>query len=291
MRRFGFVILNYQTEEETIACVKSIEENFITEDVKIIIVDNASKDNSGKRLKEKYRNKCYIKVILNASNEGYARGNNIGYRWAKYEFCCNYIVLLNSDTLIIQNDFCAIVEREYHRSKCAVIGPMILKNGLETKDNPGRKKPFNEKKLLIFIMMNCFFLMLNYLNIDQIPVEIFEKYAAKKKDDKNENKRIEDVALHGCCLIFTPCFVKHEEGLNPETYMYMEEDLLYEKMHFQKMNMVYQPELKIEHKGAGSTEKIYGTGRKKRQFIYRNMIRSSRVLWKYKRNLDKYKKE
>ena len=48
--RFGFVILNYRTMDETMDCVKSIDEH-IREAHEIVIVDNASPDGSGEKLR------------------------------------------------------------------------------------------------------------------------------------------------------------------------------------------------------------------------------------------------
>ena len=125
------------------------------------------------------------------------------------------------------------------------------------------------------------------MHVDELLEQIFQKYVAvkKKKQKINMLKRQEDVALHGCCLIFTPTFINKEEGLDPRTYMYLEEDLLYEKMHNNGMKMAYLPELRIEHKEAGSTNKVFKNSVVKRRFIYINRIRSGRVLRKYKREI------
>ncbi len=285
MGKFGFVILHYQIEEDTIKCVESLQKNIQGIDYSIIIVDNASPNGTGKRLKERYRNYSNIYVLMSINNEGYARGNNIGYDFAKKRLKCDFIILLNNDTEIVQKNFCEIVQKEYQASNCAVIGPLILKNGRKTMDNPGRNVPFSPKALRLFIYMNYFLYALSFIYADILVERLFEKYVIIKKANNkiNLSERQEDVALHGCCLIFTPLFTNTEKGLDPRTYMYLEEDLLYEKMHNQKMKMVYLPELKIEHKEAGSTNKAFRNSTEKRRFIYMNRIRSGRVLEKYKK--------
>ena len=65
--RFGFVILNYRTMDETMDCVKSIDEH-IREAHEIVIVDNASPDGSGEKLRQVYDGRGDIKVIINADN-------------------------------------------------------------------------------------------------------------------------------------------------------------------------------------------------------------------------------
>lgn len=287
MSKFGFVILHYQTIDDTISCVNSILEYLVEEDICIVIVDNASPNKSGKMLQQKYENTANIHVLINDTNTGYARGNNVGYTYAQKELACDYIILLNNDTLMIQKEFCKIIEQEYLSSHCAAIGPLILKNGVETLDNPGRSKPFNIHLLFLFIWMNRLLLILSYLQLDIYPNKIFDIYVSvkKRKQPESVGDRWDNVALHGCCLAFTPLFVRNEEGLDPNTFMYMEEDLLYEKLQHQHMNMVYLPRLRIEHKEAGCTSQIFNNNRRKRQFVYRNTIKSAKILYQYKKDL------
>ena len=62
----------------------------------IILVDNASTDNSYKKCKEKFNN---IHLIENEKNLGYCEGNNVGIRKAKGE----YVAILNPDTKVEPN--------------------------------------------------------------------------------------------------------------------------------------------------------------------------------------------
>lgn len=49
-------------------------------------------------------------------NLGFARGNNKGYRYAKNTLGCNYIIMLNNDTIIIQHDFLSIIRKEFEEN-------------------------------------------------------------------------------------------------------------------------------------------------------------------------------
>ena len=84
MYTFSFVILHYISITDTIECIESILKNINYLKYYIIVVDNGSKNNSGNILKEKYKNNSNVKVILNENNLGFARGNNVGYKLAKY---------------------------------------------------------------------------------------------------------------------------------------------------------------------------------------------------------------
>ena len=63
-----FIVLHYMVKEETITCINNLKKVF--GDKKIIIVDNFSPNNSGKELKELYKNDSEIMVLLNNENSG-----------------------------------------------------------------------------------------------------------------------------------------------------------------------------------------------------------------------------
>ena len=273
--KYGFVILNYMTREETKGCIESIDSH-IGESHEIIVVDNASPDYSGEELRKAYENRNDVKVILNTDNLGYACGNNVGIERARADGC-DYVIVLNSDTRIMQNEFCSIVYGKYEEHHYAVMGPRIFKHGAETNDNPGRDKLMSRCKLHVFIAMNRMFLILSYMGIDSFLNSLFNAYVEARKKEGAESKDVEKVALHGCCLVFTPSFFSKFNGFDDRTYMYMEEDVLYH--HLMKSGLVsaYIPELFIEHFEEAATGKIY-SGAKKRRFKYKNYIKSSKVL-------------
>ncbi len=277
INKFAFVILNYGAVQHAINCVSSIKEHLSDSGYEIVIVDNNSPDKSGKLIRDIYKEDKCIHVILNEENLGFAQGHNVGFRFAKHELGCDCIILLNNDTAILQDDFLEIIRKEYEVSGCDVMGPAIMHEGRMTDLNPGRDKPFNRRKLSMFISINRILLLLNRLYLDWLPEKIYETYVDKKKE-KAAQTRTENVALYGCCLVLTPKFVNEREGLNPNTFMYMEEDILYEEVMKSGGRTVYLPELMIEHKEAVSTMNYLGDGHKQRGFKYIHTIGSAKVL-------------
>lgn len=91
----SIVILNYNAGDLLLDCVDSIfKTNY--EYYEVIVVDNASKDSSHKKCKEKFPK---IHLIENKENLGYCEGNNVGIRHAKGD----YTVILNPDTIVDPN--------------------------------------------------------------------------------------------------------------------------------------------------------------------------------------------
>ena len=105
---FGFVILHYCSINETINCIESIQSKIDNDNYYIVIVDNGSPNNTGKELEQQYANNRHCVVLLNKDNLGFARGNNVGFRYAKFILNCNYICMLKSDTKLISDNFCAL---------------------------------------------------------------------------------------------------------------------------------------------------------------------------------------
>ena len=89
------IIVNYNTYELTSACIESIIKNTTNISYEIIVVDNASTDGS----KDRFETDSRIKYIYSEKNGGFGYGNNRGIEIAKGD----YLFLLNSDTLLVNN--------------------------------------------------------------------------------------------------------------------------------------------------------------------------------------------
>ena len=85
-----FSVLHYQNDSDTIKCVDSILKlPQYGHDVYVVIVDNASTNNSYAHLINKYSNEKSIFILQNNINEGFAKGNNIGYRYYRNILAAN----------------------------------------------------------------------------------------------------------------------------------------------------------------------------------------------------------
>ena len=133
--RFAFVILHYQNVDETLKCIASIEQRFDIEDNLIIVVDNGSGNGTGEFLRQKYANNKYVHIILNSENLGFARGNNVGFQYAKNQGS-DFICVINSDTYLITDDFGRSIIQDYELYKFYVLGPNIIAPNEEFRSNP-----------------------------------------------------------------------------------------------------------------------------------------------------------
>lgn len=92
----SIVIVNYKTPLLLKDCVHSIVSHSQEIGYEIIIVDNHSEDESEEIIKKQFPQVIWLNTGYNA---GFARANNLGIRNASG----NYILLLNSDTVVNEN--------------------------------------------------------------------------------------------------------------------------------------------------------------------------------------------
>ena len=88
----SIVILNYNAGDLLLNCVNSVFKTTY-DNFEVMVVDNASKDGSHNKCKERFGK---IRLIENKENLGYCEGNNVGIRESKGDF----IVILNPDTIV-----------------------------------------------------------------------------------------------------------------------------------------------------------------------------------------------
>lgn len=283
--RYAFLILHYYTIEDTNKCIESIFKNCKNEDINIIIVDNASPNKTGEVLKKKYQLNDKIHVILNKKNLGFANGNNLGFEYAKTKLKPDFIIMCNNDTYLIQENFIDLVEREYEKSKFAVLGPLILLPN--NKINPIIEKLPNvkelKKQLLDFridIITNYIYINKLYKAIRRFLKKTLIKFRLKKpiKLESNSNLRREDVVLHGSFLIFSQKYINKFDGIDTRTFLYREEELLALRLKDNNLKSVYNPEIKIFHNEDGATNAINKSNRNKEIFVCKNQIKSTKIL-------------
>ena len=94
--QISIIIVNYNTKQLTLNCLRTIYEYTKDINFEIIVVDNASSDGSVEAIKASYP---LVKIIEPNKNLGFGRANNLGAKYAQGE----YLFLLNSDTLLIEN--------------------------------------------------------------------------------------------------------------------------------------------------------------------------------------------
>lgn len=115
------VVLNWCAEEDTAACLRSLAESDYPA-LSVLLVDNGSEDGSGERLHAAFPEVPYLQT---GANLGYTGGNNRGIERALEEGC-DYVLVLNNDTLVEPDAVRVLVETAQASRDVGAVGPKIL---------------------------------------------------------------------------------------------------------------------------------------------------------------------
>ncbi|RHR31914.1 glycosyltransferase [Clostridium sp. AF19-22AC] len=275
-----FVILHYLAIDETRKCVDYITENIDTESYQIIIVDNASANGSGAVLKDYYSRQAGITVILNAENLGFAKGNNVGFLYAKKRWNPRYIVLLNNDVYLLEKELLHKLDAEFKKSGFAVSGPLIMTADGRCDINPIRTTPMTKDAIIkdIQIYKRRQFLYKYHLMGMRNKILQLLKGTERKRAAKNYIQGCKNVQLHGCFLVFSEKYTERFDGLDDRTFLFREEAILYKHMLENNMVTVYQPEITVFHEEDAATDQFRKTEKQKALFELDNHIKSLNIL-------------
>lgn len=96
------IVLNFNNYQQTMECAQRLLKSGMDQ---IVVVDNASSNNSYRLLLDEFESNQQVNVILSKQNCGYATGNNIGLLFAEKHFTdwkSNVIFIVNPDSSISQ---------------------------------------------------------------------------------------------------------------------------------------------------------------------------------------------
>lgn len=115
----SIIIVNWNTIDLLRDCLTSVYECAGDVDYEIIVVDNASIDGSVEMVKKNFKD---VILIENTENRGFAAANNQGIAVAKGR----YVLLLNSDTIVLDNSIANTVRFADKNPQTAVTGCQVL---------------------------------------------------------------------------------------------------------------------------------------------------------------------
>lgn len=253
-----FVILHYLVDKMTAASIDALLQTCNRQNFDIVVVDNASNNGSGQRLAAKYQEHSNIHFIFMPENEGFARGNNAGYQFAKEKLSADFIVIMNNDVLIEDNDFIHKIEQEYKAQPFAVLGPDILCPATGEHQSPAHLSGFTEKEIIALREKIASSLKHFYLKRICWEIKLCLGLAHKPESAKENLYSSEQIncILHGACYIFSKDFINNRlYAFNPNTFLYFEEDILHYECLRDGLVMRYTPKIQVKHLEDAATKK------------------------------------
>ena len=226
----SIIIVSYNVREYIVSCIQSIykhsKSNYSYE---IIVVDNDSKDGTIESLDKNFPN---IQLIKNRYNAGFSIGVNKGFKICKGK----YILVLNPDTIFIEDTLDKFINAARNQKELCALGPALI-------DEHGVvQQSFWRNPSLVNTLLSIFHLdFLNY----------------KKNYRKNNFEDISMVeTISGAAFFLKRDIFMELNGLN-EKLFWMEDIDFSIRLNKAGYKTYYFPSTKIIHFSGKSAEKNY----------------------------------
>ena len=274
----AFVILHHRTLDVSLSCLDNLLK--AAPDSPIVVVDNGSGDGSGEELRQRFADYKNVVVIINDQNLGFAKGNNVGYKYVKDNFDVDCVVVMNNDVIITQSGFADIIANYMKDQHLDVCGPdVITPEGRH--QNPLQREPFSTFRIIKWMLMD-------WIRLIMLKLHLFErKILATYTSVSNSYQRqdidlngITDCVLHGSCVAYSSDYLSKEDfAFVPVTFLYAEEMILADYCKHKKYRSGVCPTATVTHLG-GKTIMNGALPREKQIFKTRQVVRSLSKLLK-----------
>lgn len=237
MFKLAVIVLNYNTLDITSSCLASLfaasPEKYNSQ---IVVVDNASHDDSAKTLKKRYPK---IDLIVNKDNFGFAAGNNVGAK--KYYKKAERVMFLNSDTLV-GKDFFKTLTTDGKLLNFALFSPKLKNKDNSLQPNSGNlPTPVNVLWWLTGLddLLGKFIVPPSYQN--------------RRKDYYQGTKKVGWVS--GTALVVNSKVFKEIGFLDENLFMYGEDVEFCFRAHKQGIGVNWTDKLSVVHLGGASLDR------------------------------------
>jgi GT2 family glycosyltransferase len=256
--RLGFVCTNYNNSSFTRAAVASLHSAGRGGDVRVVVVDNRSRDEEVAALEAVAREFPGVDVVRNPENSGYFPGLNLGMRRLR-DTCpdIEHLVIGNND-LEFPPDFVPSVER--HREvldEWAVVAPDIV-TPAGVHQNPHVLHPIGRVRRLVW---DVYFSSFAAATAVKGAVRVLRGAASREENDPSSGLWRTAATVeqgYGACYLVGPAFFRHFTGLYAPTFMLQEEFFLGEQLKLVGQGFRYDPRFVVVHHGHAATDRLPG---------------------------------
>ncbi len=238
--KLSIVIVNWNTKGLLKNCLNSIRNNLLGKlEFEIIVVDNASKDDSVEMLKNRFQ---HVKLIQNDKNLGFAKANNQGIKQAKGE----YILLLNPDTVMVNDSILKMIDFMAMNRKVGLASCKLLNEDLTV-----------QKSCWLFPYL--WWKFLGAFGLNKVLSKVFNNKFNFNFESSAEARKIDWVK--GAFMLLRGEAIRDIGGLDESSFMYGEDlDLCF---HLNRIGweIYYYPKAKIIHLDNKSGDVAWGNQR------------------------------
>lgn len=246
MLDLSVIIINWNTRDLLTDCVRSIYETIDLPALEVIVVDNASTDDSVAVIREQFPQ---VHLVENHENVGFARANNQGATISQGR----YVLLLNSDARLLAGAANTMLDLAEANPRAGIIGAQLrnLDGSFQASHTP-------------FPNLRQEFLILSGLGR-----LLSGRWYPSHGPEEDKGPQIVGY-VEGACMLVRRAAFEQAGGLDESYFMYAEEvDWCY-MMQEKGWQVWYQPAAHVTHVGGGSS----GTRRTQREGdLYQSRVR------------------
>ena len=254
------VILNYNDADNTIKAVENLSK-FKHID-KLIVVDNASSDDSYDRLGEYKSDKL---VILKAhKNKGYGAGNNLGVSYAK-NLGARYALIANPDTYIDERTFDKL-RLSFDKIKYLAVSAPVMNFEDEIYELGSRKA--NIRGATAFPIRGFF---RELVECEPVSRRIFTNFIHYPKSHYRSSVAYVDGVAGALLMVDVDIFLR-AGGYDERVFLYQEEAILAYKLKQRGYKTVLLTRYKYLHKHSQSIGKSFDSEIKRQRLREASLI-------------------
>jgi len=234
--KLSIIVVSYNTSLLLQNCLQKILRAItfggLEDQTEIIVIDNASTDDSCKVIKDKFP---HVLLIANKENLGFAKANNQGIKKARGKF----ILLLNSDTEVKIESLSLMLGKLEKNREIGVLGPKLVNPDDSLQQSVG----YFPSLLKVFFWISF---------IDDLPILSFllKPYHMKDKDFYKKEQEVDWIS--GACVMVRSEAIGRAGFLDEEIFMYGEEVEWCYRIKGEGFKVLYMPKAVVTHVKGGS---------------------------------------
>jgi N-acetylglucosaminyl-diphospho-decaprenol L-rhamnosyltransferase len=259
--KLSIIIVNYNTGLLTSSCLKKILSQNLPFAFEIIVIDNASSDDSVSFLRSDFPD---IDIISNDKNLGLASGVNIGLKKAIGE----YKLILNPDIIVLDKAIQTLVEYMDKNTEVGMTGGKLL--------SPNGKLQYSCYR---FYKPTTILYRRTWLGNTKKGKSAVNHFLMKDYDHKNAT---EVDWLMGACLMVRSKALDDVDGMDDHFFLYFEDVDWCRRFWEANWSVVYVPTAKFSHYHQRSSEGGGFWGIISNWVVREHVKSAIKYFWKYR---------
>lgn len=233
--RLSTVIVSFNTRALTIACIASLKASTTVLNDEVIVIDNASGDDSAEAVEAAFPD---VTVVRNDENVGFSRAVNQGLELATGEF----VMLLNPDCTVGSNATDVLIEYLRSHPEVGVVAPLVT-------HPEGRLDVLSAGYL-----PSAPRIATHFFGLSRIPVIGRHLHALNLLPGPETSTAKEVEWVSGACLVASRSLFSDLGGLSRRWFMYAEDMDFCARVLDRGLKVVHLPAARVTHEVGASSK-------------------------------------